>query len=124
MGELIALADRRALILGRKDSEYRRRHATDDLIGATLRWRSYRAWNSGLVRAECALCQAPFGDDGSRRSLLAGYSVVSGGPADQHDFVWICGLCYEQWASWYRWKVEVDPRPTLVRPCLDSADEP
>lgn len=120
MGELIALAERRSAVLERRSARDERRHSTDELIGATLRWHGYRGWNTSLVHGECELCQTPFADDGSRGTLLAGYSVVSGGPANRDDFVWICGLCYEEWSEWYRWTVEPEVRPHLVKRDLDG----
>jgi hypothetical protein len=70
--------------------------------GARLHWRRFRPWPSH--RSECANCEAPFSTDGSP-GLLAGYSVLGGGPAGQDDHTWICAICCEAWRDACGWVV-------------------
>jgi hypothetical protein len=89
-------------------------HRHTRLIGARLRWKRYRAWNSGSVAGRCELCGAWF-TEGGTPGLNSGYSVVGGGPAGQDDYRWICAICYETQRDHFCWTV-LDTRGTATQP--------
>jgi hypothetical protein len=82
--------------------------------GARLHWKRFRAWTSPRQRAQCAICEAPFSADGYP-GLIAGYSVVGGGPVGEDDYTWICAICYEAWRDACGWVV-VDALGSPVGP--------
>jgi hypothetical protein len=85
-------------------TEERLRGVHPSLVGATLCWKRYRAWNAAWLPGRCELCHAPFSEDGVRGTLHSGYSVMGGGPAGQDDYVWICATCLER-GAWFGWLV-------------------
>ena len=85
------------------------RHLNSHLVGATLRWRRYRASNAAWLPGRCEVCHSPFAEGGGRGMLQSGYSVVRGGPAGQDDYAWICAVCFEDQGVWFGWAVEADP---------------
>jgi hypothetical protein len=89
-------------------------HAHTRLIGASLRWKRYRAWSSPLVQGRCEFCGAGF-TEGGVPGLNSGYSVVGGGPAGQDDYCWICAICYDTRRDHYSWTV-LDTRGAAAEP--------
>lgn len=89
-------------------------HQHTRLIGASLRWKRYRAWNSWWAAGRCGLCGAGF-TEGGTPGLNSGYSVEGGGPAGQDDFRWICAICYETHRDHFCWTV-LDTRGVATEP--------
>ena len=81
------------------------------LVGARLRWKRYRRWTDARVAAQCLGCGERF-TEGGQPGLTSGYAVVGGGPAGQHDYLWICAICYEGLRDHFGWVV------------LDTCDRP
>jgi hypothetical protein len=98
-------------------------HGQAALVGATLRWKRYRGWNSPTPRSRCELCAAGFTEGGSP-GLNSGYSVVGGGPAGQDDYRWICAVCYETRRNHFCWTV-LDTNNAPIEPSglLEAAFE-
>jgi len=93
------------------------------LIGARLRWKRYRAWNSAWAAGHCELCGTRF-TEGGTPGLNSGYSVVGGGPAGQDDYRWLCAICYETQRDHFCWTV-LDTREAATQPpgLLEAAFE-
>jgi hypothetical protein len=89
-------------------------HQHTRLIGASLRWKRYRAWNSAWAAGRCELCATGF-TEGGTPGLNSGYSVVGGGPAGQDDYRWICAICYETHRDHFCWTV-LDTRGAVAEP--------
>ena len=89
-------------------------HQHTRLIGASLKWKRYRAWNSSWVAGRCELCRAGF-TEGGTPGLNAGYAVVGGGPAGQDDYRWVCAICYETHRDHFCWTV-LDTRGAATEP--------
>ena len=104
MGELIRLPVRP------RSRQQHLRELNARLVGATLRWRRYRACNAAWLPGRCEVCHSPFLEGGGHGTLGSGYTVVRGGPAGEDDYLWICAVCFEGQGTLFGWMVEADPQ--------------
>lgn len=81
--------------------------------GASLRWKRFRRWTRTAPMA-CETCGAVF-TEGGEPGLVAGYSLVGGGPAGQDDYRWICAVCFESLRGLMGWRV-LDSRNRVIEP--------
>lgn len=103
-------------------------HSRTHLIGAALSWKRYGRWTGPRLTGQCEFCESPF-TEGGAPGLIAGYSVMGGGPAGQDDYCWICAICFENWRDHFCWTV-LDNRghathlPDLLKSTAQLAEWP